>query len=449
MWSALFLDDGSFNKILGVLSAGPAQDWVQACRSWRCSLANVWRGTAFSMLVYSAALSEVPKEIEESATMDGAGTVQRLWSVTLPMIRRTITTNLMLITLQTLSVFGLIWTMTRGGPSNKSTTLPIFAYQQAFQLSQLGYGTALALVLLAIGGVFSLVYLRALRLDEVRSMSAVTAIRGRHQVVNKVVVNVALLLLAAGFFVPLLWLVLAAFDARAGAAVAWPHPWTSTNFKAILTWDTTYRPMLNGAILCGGGTIVRAGPGARGVPALPLPVPGQAAVLLTILFATGLPITAIMVPVYGLFVQVNLIDTLSGTILFMATTALPISIWLTKNFMDGVPIEVEEAAWTDGAGAMQGLRTIVLPLMWPGLAVVTIYTFIGLWGNFFVPSCCCRRPTGCPPRSASTRSSGSTARCLRPARGVLHPLLAPAVLLYLLLSRRLGGAFSFSGAVKG
>jgi multiple sugar transport system permease protein len=168
MWSAFLGNDGSFNKILGVFSL-PSQDWLFSVPILAVSLANVWRGTAFSMLVYSAALSEVPKEIEESATMDGAGTVQRLWSVTLPMIRRTITTNLMLITLQTLSVFGLIWTMTRGGPSNKSTTLPIFAYQQAFQLSQLGYGTALALVLLAIGGVFSLVYLRALRLDEVRS----------------------------------------------------------------------------------------------------------------------------------------------------------------------------------------------------------------------------------------------------------------------------------------
>jgi multiple sugar transport system permease protein len=168
MWSAFLGDDGSFNKILGVFSL-PSQDWLFSVPILAVSLANIWRGTAFSMLVYSAALSEVPKEIEESATMDGAGTVQRLWSVTLPMIRRTITTNLMLITLQTLSVFGLIWTMTRGGPSNKSTTLPIFAYQQAFQLSQLGYGTALALVLLAIGGVFSLVYLRALRLDEVRS----------------------------------------------------------------------------------------------------------------------------------------------------------------------------------------------------------------------------------------------------------------------------------------
>jgi multiple sugar transport system permease protein len=167
LWSAFLGDDGSFNKILGVFSL-PSQDWLFSIPILAVSLANIWRGTAFSMLVYSAALSEVPKEIEESATVDGAGTLQRLWSVTLPMIRRSITTNLMLITLQTLSVFGLIWTMTRGGPSNKSQTLPLFAYQQAFQLSQLGYGTALALVLLAIGGVFSLVYLRALRLEDGR-----------------------------------------------------------------------------------------------------------------------------------------------------------------------------------------------------------------------------------------------------------------------------------------
>jgi multiple sugar transport system permease protein len=282
-------------------------------------------------------------------------------------------------------------------------------------------------------------------------MSAVTAIRGRHQVVNKVVVNVALLLLAAGFFVPLLWLVLAAFDARAGAAVAWPHPWTSTNFKAILTWDTTYRPMLNGAILCGGGTVVCVL--ASVLAAYPLSryqFRAKRPFLLTILFATGLPITAIMVPVYGLFVQVNLIDTLSGTILFMATTALPISIWLTKNFMDGVPIELEEAAWTDGAGAMQGLRTIVLPLMWPGLAVVTIYTFIGLWGNFFVPFVLLSSNDRLPASVSIYTFFGQYGQIVYgqlAAYSILYSL--PAVLLYLLLSRRLGGAFSFSGAVKG
>jgi multiple sugar transport system permease protein len=130
------------------------------------SIANVWRGTAFSMLVYSAALSEVPKEIEEAATVDGASGLRRLTSITVPMVKRSIATNLMLITLQTLSVFGLIYTMTGGGPSGRSQTLPLYAYEQAFQFSQLGYGTALALLLLLIGGIFSMIYLRALRLED-------------------------------------------------------------------------------------------------------------------------------------------------------------------------------------------------------------------------------------------------------------------------------------------
>jgi multiple sugar transport system permease protein len=165
IWVAFFGVDGSLNHLLAALGLSP-QDLLFSTPILAVSIANIWRGTAFSMLVYSAALSEVPKEIEEAAVMDGASTWRKLVSVILPMVRRSIATNLMLITLQTLSVFGLIWTMTKGGPSNKSETLPLFAYQQAFQFSQLGYGTALALILLFIGGIFSLIYLRTLRLGD-------------------------------------------------------------------------------------------------------------------------------------------------------------------------------------------------------------------------------------------------------------------------------------------
>ncbi len=275
--------------------------------------------------------------------------------------------------------------------------------------------------------------------------------RGSRRLRDKVAVDLALLVVAAGFVVPLLWLLLAAFDARAGVAVSWPHPWTLHNFAAILTVDTTYRPMLNGAILCGGGTLVTVF--ASVLAAYPLSrhqFRAKRPFLLTILFATGLPITAIMVPVYGLFVQVNLIDTLTGTILFMATTALPISIWLTKNFMDGVPVELEQAAWTDGASTMQGLRSIVLPLMWPGLSVVTIYTFIGLWGNFFVPFVLLSSNDRLPASVSIYTFFGQYGQIVYgqlAAYSLLYSL--PAVLLYLVLSRRLGGAFSFGGAVKG
>jgi multiple sugar transport system permease protein len=115
------------------------------------------------MLVYSAAVSEVPEEITESAEVDGATGWQRLIYITLPVIRRSISTNLMLTTLQTLSVFTLIFVMTGGGPGTNSSTLPILAYQEAFKFSQLGFGTAIATILLVVGAVFSIIYIRALK----------------------------------------------------------------------------------------------------------------------------------------------------------------------------------------------------------------------------------------------------------------------------------------------
>ena len=135
----------------------PALVWV--------TLANIWRGTAFSMLVYQAALSEVPSDLVEAAQVDGAGPARRFWHVVLPVIRRTVVTNLMLITLQTLGVFGLIYVLTAGGPDNKTQTLPLLMYETAFKFGQIGYGTAIALVLLVLGAVFSLVYIRSLRAE--------------------------------------------------------------------------------------------------------------------------------------------------------------------------------------------------------------------------------------------------------------------------------------------
>lgn len=162
---AFFFQQGSLNAILHALHL-PRQNWLYTLPILAVCLANVWRGTAFSMLVYSAALNDVPQELVEAAEVDGAGPWQRLWRVTLPVIRRSVMTNLMLITLQTLSVFGLIYTMTRGGPGNKTETLPVFMYQQAFTSSLIGYGTAVALVLLVVGALFSAVYIRMLKMEE-------------------------------------------------------------------------------------------------------------------------------------------------------------------------------------------------------------------------------------------------------------------------------------------
>nr|WP_202477999.1 carbohydrate ABC transporter permease [Streptomyces sp. SID5470] len=263
--------------------------------------------------------------------------------------------------------------------------------------------------------------------------------------------DAGLLVVAAAFVLPLAWVVLSALDPHADLRVKVPDGVTLGNFDAILTSEITFTPLLNSLILCGGATLLTvvcaalaAYPLSRFRSRLNRPF------LLSILFATSLPITAIMVPVYALFVQVDLIDTLQGTILFFAASQLPFAIWLMKNFMDGVPKELEEAAWTDGAGSLQSLIRIVLPLMGPGVAVVTVFSFVMMWGNFFVPFMLLLTPDQMPASVSINEffgNRGMVAYGQLAAFSIVYS--TPVILLYVLVARRLGGGFALGGAVKG
>ncbi len=158
---AFFSTDGTLNQLLATVGL-EGGNWLYTAPMMAIVLANVWRGTAFSMLVYRAALGEVPPDLIEAAEIDGATGWQRLTLVTIPLLRGTIGTTLMLVTLQTLSVFTLIYVMTAGGPGNASATLPVYAYQEAFRFGSIAFGTAIATVMLVIGAVFSVLYIRIL-----------------------------------------------------------------------------------------------------------------------------------------------------------------------------------------------------------------------------------------------------------------------------------------------
>jgi multiple sugar transport system permease protein len=189
--------------------------------------------------------------------------------------------------------------------------------------------------------------------------------------------NVLLLLLGIVFVLPLVWVVLASFDGAATLSVGWPKEWTLENFHKVLTPELAFLPLWNSLLLSAGcaiATVVVAILAAY--PLSRYPTRFNRPFLYVILFGTSLPITAMMVPVYSLFVSLSLIDSLGGTILFMAASSLPIAIWMTKNFVDSVPISLEEAAWVDGASSMKTLWTVVVPLVRPGIAVVFIYVFV-------------------------------------------------------------------------
>ncbi|MFH8348192.1 carbohydrate ABC transporter permease [Streptomyces sp. NPDC018045] len=268
---------------------------------------------------------------------------------------------------------------------------------------------------------------------------------------RRLAADAALLVVAVAFAVPLAWLVLSSLDTEATLRVRVPGAPSLDNFSAVLTDEITFTPMLNSLVLCGSATALTVACAA--LAAYPLSRHRSRfsrPYLLTILFSTCLPITAIMVPVYALYVQVNLIDTVYGTALFLAASQLPFAIWLMKNFMDGIPRVLEEAAWTDGASWFQTLWRVILPLMGPGVTVVTIYTFAIMWGNFFVPFLLLLSPEQLPASvSIFTFFGNYGAIAFGPLAAFSILYSTPVVLLYVLISRRLGGGFALGGAVKG
>jgi multiple sugar transport system permease protein len=263
--------------------------------------------------------------------------------------------------------------------------------------------------------------------------------------------DAALLLIGACFVLPLLWLVLASLDAGAGHQTRIPGEVSLDNFAAVMTAGLLDRPLWNSHVLSAGtaavnhvAAVLAAYPLSRYQSRVNRPF------MYTILFGTCLPITAIMVPVYGLFVQLRLLDSMPATIFFMATTTLPMAIWMTKNFMDAVPVSLEEAAWVDGASGLTALRTIVLPLMRQGLGVVFIFVFIQAWGNFFVPFVLllseARQPAAVSIFSFFGQH-GAVAYGQLAAFSILYSV--PVLALYVIVAKGAGSSFALSGAVKG
>jgi multiple sugar transport system permease protein len=158
LWIA-FLDgeSGTLNEITGLHT-----EWLLHHPLLSIIVYNTWRGTAFSMLLFSAALTSVPPSHLETSRIAGASQWQQLRDVVLPSIRGHILTTMLLISLWTFNDFGP-YLITAGGPNFQTEVLPIYVYRNAFSSGALGLGAAISTIMLAINLLLALVYLQLLR----------------------------------------------------------------------------------------------------------------------------------------------------------------------------------------------------------------------------------------------------------------------------------------------
>ena len=158
---SFFEDRGTLNILVQLFGATPIS-WLYEFPMACVIIATIWKGTAYATLMFQASLDNIPTEINESARLDGANEWQILRHIVVPMLRSTIGTVSMIVTLGCIGSFGLPYAMLKGGPSNLTTTLSIYMYKKAFIAYQIGYGTAIAIIMLVIGAIFSLVYVKIL-----------------------------------------------------------------------------------------------------------------------------------------------------------------------------------------------------------------------------------------------------------------------------------------------
>jgi multiple sugar transport system permease protein len=126
-------------------------------------LVTLWQGVGYSMIIFLAGLQDIPGVYYEAARVDGAGAWRRFRSITFPLLKRTSVFVAVISLISAFQLFDPIFVMTQGGPANATTTTVYYIYQQAFQFLQLGYASALSVVLFLIILVFSLLQLRAFR----------------------------------------------------------------------------------------------------------------------------------------------------------------------------------------------------------------------------------------------------------------------------------------------
>ncbi|MDE3239020.1 MAG: carbohydrate ABC transporter permease [Paracoccaceae bacterium] len=223
---------------------------------------------------------------------------------------------------------------------------------------------------------------------------------------------------------------------------------TLQNYRAVLVEDSFGRFLGNSLIVASVSTVLTLVAGAMAAYAIVrFRFRGRAVVSWATLLLRSVPLAVLAVPVFGIWEQFGLLNSLWGLILLYTAVNLPFTIWVLYGFIAQIPHELEEAALIDGCGPLRVFFAVVLPLLRPGLAAAAIFTFRIAWNEFILALVLTNRATRTLPVAASlyiTDVGIEWGKLM--ALGVLIAL--PPLVVTLVAARQIIAGLT-AGAVKG
>ncbi|SFF23802.1 carbohydrate ABC transporter membrane protein 2, CUT1 family [Actinacidiphila alni] len=264
----------------------------------------------------------------------------------------------------------------------------------------------------------------------------------------------ALLCYLAFLAFPLLWLVSTAFKSpRELGSVdpSWlPHHPTLDNFRKAFAEQPLLHAALNSVAVAGAAALVSV---AIAVPAAYATVRFRTAVgragTVWVLVSQAFPLVLIIIPLFMVLKVMHLIDSRPGLGLVYVVWTLPFALWMLQGYVRAVPVSLEEAAAIDGCGRYRTLRSVVVPLLLPGLVATLMFSFVTAWNEFFFALVLLKSPEKQTMSVILTHFLGAEgAADLGPLAAASVLATLPSLLFFALLQRHLVQGM-LSGAVKG
>jgi multiple sugar transport system permease protein len=186
---------------------------------------------------------------------------------------------------------------------------------------------------------------------------------------------------------PVAWSVITSFKLESRAVtfppMFWPSPFTISNYVKVITFSSFQSDLFNSIVYSGGAVALSLLVGIpAGYAATRFQFRGKGIVMLIILATSMVPGVVLLVPTYILLDYLGLLNNRIIMILVMANRLIPQTVWFIQNFIQAVPIEIEEAAFVDGARRTQIVRLLILPLIKPGIAAVAVIGVITCWNDY-------------------------------------------------------------------
>lgn len=250
---------------------------------------------------------------------------------------------------------------------------------------------------------------------------------------------------------PAYWMLVSALDAKAGVSTSFlPADFTLDNFRFVLT-DGGFGTFLRNSLVVALGTVLISSFLAllASVAVARFRFRLRTQVLLLVLVVQMVPLEALVIPLFVQVRDLQLLGQMSGLIVVYVALALPFGIWMLRGFVAAVPVELEEAAYLDGASWGRMFRSILLPLVAPGLVATSIFSFITAWNEFVFALTLLGGEEQNYTVAIGLRSFfGQYSNDWGSIMAASTVITVPVMVFFILVQRRLAGGLT-AGAVKG